>query len=60
MDRQRKKRYLVMYGERKICETWATTPKRAVANAFWRYFKEGDKYRYVDVSVNDLDAVEIG
>ena len=54
-----KKHFAILLNGERYAESWAVSPKKAIANAWWKFQKEENKYTVADYSVEDFDAVEI-
>ena len=56
--KSRKRHYYIILNGKHIGESWAVSPKKAIANFWWRWVKENDEFTPRTYNPEDFDAVE--
>ena len=58
-QRKPKKHYYILYDGSKVGESWAVSPKKAIANYWWKVIKGESEFSERDYDPEDFDAIEV-
>ena len=58
-ERKPKKHFYIIRDGRKVGESWAVSPKKAIANYWWKSVKKESALSSRNYEPTDFDAVEV-
>ena len=58
-EKKPKRHYAVLLHGRHYADTWAVSPRKAIANVWWKFEKNENEFTSANYTVDDFDAVEI-